>query len=230
MLPIILNLLFPSKCPVCGNRSDNHLYNPFCKNCWEGIERYSGPACKACGMPTVSSYTTICETCLKTPPPFSQVLYYGIYEGQLKEAIHLLKFNGIKRLSMPLSFLFAELPIPRVDGIVPVPLHKKRLLQRGFNQAAAISQSLSEKLKIPLMLHVLTKVIDTPPQIKVSGKERIKNVQDAYSVSDEVEGLELLLVDDVITTGATVRECAKALMDAGAKDVSVIALARSMPK
>lgn len=228
-LSALLNLLFPSKCPLCGNKSDEHLYNPFCARCWKGVERYSGHACNICGIPTVSAITTVCELCLKTPPEFSKVLYYGIYNGVLKEAIHLLKFNKIKRLAIPLGLILSELPIPKAEGIVPVPLHPKRLHQRGFNQTAAISCFLSSKLKIPLMLHTLRKTKDTPPQTNVTGKERFKNIKDAFDASEEIKGLDLLLIDDVITTGATVRECAKALIKAGAKSVTVIALARSMP-
>lgn len=226
----LLNLLFPSKCPVCGNRSDNHLYNPFCTKCWRGIERYSGPACSICGIPTVSSLTITCESCLKTKPPFSKVLYYGIYDGALKEAIHLLKFNGVKRLSKPLGLLLPELPIPEVNGIIPVPMHYKNLKQREFNQTAAISRHLSKELKIPLMLHVLKKIKETPPQTDVTGKERLKNIKNVFRTCGEINGLDLLLIDDVITTGATARECSKALIKAGAKSVTVVALARSMPK
>jgi ComF family protein len=229
-LGALLNLLFPSKCPVCGNESDNHLYNPFCTKCWRGIEKYSGPACNICGIPTISSLTITCELCLKTKPPFSKVLYYGVYDGVLKEAIHLLKFNGVKRLSKPLSLMLYELSIPKVDGIIPVPLHHKRLCQREFNQTASISRHLSKNLKIPLMLNVLKKSKETPPQTDVTGKERLKNIKNAFTASEKVRGLDLLLIDDVITTGATVRECAKALTKAGAKSVTVAALARSMPK
>lgn len=181
-------------------------------------------------MPTVSPQTTTCESCLKTHPPFSKILYYGIYEGTLKEAIHLLKFNGVKRLSKPLSLLLPELSIPEANGIVPVPLNNKRLKQREFNQTASISRHLSRELKIPLMLYVLKKTKNTHPQTDVTGKERLKNLRNAFTASEAINGLGLLLVDDVITTGATVRECAKTLIGAGAKSVTVVALARSMPR
>ncbi len=181
-------------------------------------------------MPTISSLTITCGSCLKTKPPFSRVLYYGIYDGALKEAIHLLKFNGVKRLSKPLSLMLSELPIPKADGIIPVPLHHKRLHQREFNQTASISRHLSKKLKIPLMLDVLKKTKETPPQTDVTGKERLKNLKNVFRTYEEINGLDLLLIDDVITTGATIRECAKALIKAGAKSVSVVAVARSMPK
>ena len=226
----ILNFLFPSRCPLCGNTSDCVLYNPLCSACWSRIEKYTGPSCGICGIPVVSPLATLCESCMKEKPPYAKIFYYGIYEGALREAVHLLKFNGISRLAKPLGRLLAELPRTRVDAVVPVPLHPKRLLQREFNQAALIGRHLARRIQVPFLSHALAKLRDTPPQTEVSGKERLKNVRKAYRASDRVAGLELLLVDDVVTTGATVGECAKALMQAGAKSVTVAAAARSMPK
>ncbi|BCB95093.1 hypothetical protein JZK55_00150 [Dissulfurispira thermophila] len=141
-----------------------------------------------------------------------------------------MKFNGVKRLSGPLSLMLSELPIPKADGIIPVPLHPNRLYKREFNQTASISRHLSKNLKIPLMIDVLKKIKETPPQTDVSGKERFKNIRNAFKVCREINGMNLLLIDDVITTGATIRECSKVLIKAGAKSVVVIALARSMPR
>ncbi|MGD0281219.1 MAG: ComF family protein [Dissulfurispiraceae bacterium] len=223
-----LNLLFPSSCPVCGNDSDSHRHNPVCISCWKGIERYSGPACVTCGIPIVSAHAAHCESCLKTPPSFSKIIYYGIYDGALRKAVHLLKFKGIKRLARPIAELLSELPIPEAEGIVPVPLHPARLREREFNQTALISRHLSRHYGIPLLLDVLKKDRKTPPQTDVSGKERLKNVRNAFIADKAADGLRLILVDDVITTGATVYECARVLTKAGAADVTVVALARSI--
>lgn len=230
LLNILLNFIFPSKCPVCSNKPENHAYNPICTACWRSIKRYTGPACSICGLPAVSSAATICEACIKNKPPFAKAVYYGIYEGVLKESIHLLKFKGIKRLSSPLCRLLSDISVPETDGIIPVPMHPKRLKQRGFNQTAVIGHRLSKKIKAPLMPDVLIKVKDTPPQTDITGKERLKNVRNAFAAEKKINGLNLLLVDDVITTGATVRECSQTLLEAGAKSVVVIAIARSMPK
>lgn len=226
----LLNLLFPSKCPVCNNKSDSAAYNPICTKCWKTIERYSGPACSICGLPALSEHTLSCEQCIKDEPHFSGVLYYSIYDGVIREAIHLLKFKGIKRLSEPLGALLSELTIPEADGIVPVPLHKNTLLKREFNQTALIGRYLSKALKIPLMTGALEKIKETPMQTELIRKDRLKNVKNAYTASEDVKGKRLLLIDDVITTGATVRECARTFIKAGAEKVTVIALARSAPK
>ncbi|MCL0085673.1 ComF family protein [Thermodesulfovibrionales bacterium] len=226
----LLNLFFPSRCPICESKSDRFIHSPICAACWKGIEKYSGNACNICGIPTISLYTTICESCLRAKPSFTTILYYGIYEGTLRKAIHLLKFTGIKRLARPLSGLLCDLAIPEADGIVPVPLHKKRLRQREFNQTAVIGRHLSRELKIPLMLNILKKIKDTLPQTEVNREERLKNVKSTYTASEKIKEMDLLLVDDVVTTGATARECASALLTAGAKSVTVIALARSQSK
>ena len=230
MFSNLLNILFPSRCPVCDNNSDSYAHNPICLSCWGEIRKYEGPSCGICGTPTVSLHTTTCRQCMEARPPYARILYYGIYEGVLKESIHLLKFNSCKRLAKPLGSLMSGLPLEKSDGIVPVPLHIRRLQQRGFNQTAVLGLHLSRESGVPLMPDVLRKVRETPPQTDVTGKERLKNVKNAFSVSGDVRGLSLLLVDDVITTGATVRECSRVLMDAGAKSVTVAALARSMPR
>lgn len=230
MFSNLLNILFPSKCPVCEKSSDSYAHNPICLSCWGEIRKYEGPSCGICGTPTVSQHTTTCKACMEDSPPYAQILYYGIYEGVLKKAIHLLKFNSCKRLSKPLGSLMSDLSLEKADGIVPVPLHIKGLQQRGFNQTAVLGLQLSKALGIPLMPDVLRKVRETPPQTDVTGKERLKNIKNAFSASGDVKGLNLLLVDDVITTGATVSECSRTLRKAGAKSVTVAALARSMPR
>src|SRR5208337_5127954 len=226
----LLILLFPSTCPVCGSDSDSHRHNPVCSSCWEGIERHSGPACLICGLPLVSEYATYCESCMKAPQPFSKIICYGIYDGALRKAVHLLKFKGIKRLAQPIAALLSELTIPDADWIVPVPLHSKKLREREFNQTALIGRHLSRRSGIPLLLDILKKDKGTIPQTDVTGKERLKNVKNTFTADKSVNGLRLILVDDVITTGATVYECAKVLKKAGAESITVVALARSMPK
>jgi len=226
----ILNLLFPSRCPICSHPSNEHSHNPICAACWSDIVPYHGPKCSICGMPTKSQYTGTCGDCLHTAPPFSKIMYYGIYEGTLRESIHLLKFGGIKRLAQPLSKLLLSLPASQCDAILPVPLHRNKLREREFNQTALLGKHLSMALKRPLLLHSFQKVRETKLQTEVSGRERYTNLRKAYAASDDVRGKNILLVDDVITTGATVRECAATLKRAGARQVEVIALAHSMPR
>jgi len=178
-------------------------------------------------MPFSSEYSDICGQCLKKAPPFSKVINYGLYEGALAEAINQLKFHGVKRLSKPLGILLQSIDLPAMDGIVPVPLSIKGLRERGFNQSLLIARIVSKKNSAPLLMDILLKKKETPPQIGLSAKERLSNLKNAFEVNRDIKGLRLLLVDDVMTTGATVTECSKVLLKAGAKEVIVFTLARS---
>jgi len=175
----------------------------------------------------VSDHARICGQCMQQAPPFSRVIAYGLYEGVLAEAIHQFKFHRVRRLSKPLGNLLLDLDIPHADGIIPVPLRKKGLIERGFNQSLLISHLIAKRTGIALFMDSLRKTKDTAPQIGLSARERLMNLKNAFEVRGNVTDLRLLLVDDVITTGATVRECSKMLLKAGAKEVTVLALARA---
>lgn len=231
-LNLILSTLFPSRCQICKTTTHRFKDSPICSHCWRLVKRYCGYACKICGMPTISENTGICGDCFKNPPFFSRVLYYGLFDGVLKESIHLLKFGNIKRLANPLARFLIEMPLPlSIDLIIPVPLYKKNLRQRGFNQTAVIAYYVSKKLKIPLALDCLKKIKQTQSQVEVKDKEkRLKNLKGAFIVSKDINNKTILLVDDVITTGATIRECSRTLKKENAKEIFVIALAHSTPK
>jgi competence protein ComFC len=160
-------------------------------------------------------------------PPFSKVIFYGIYDGVLAEAISQLKFHGLKRLSKPLGTLLLDCELPVIDGILPVPLSVKGLRERGFNQSLLMAKILSKNLQVPLFMDILWKKKETLPQIGLSKKERSTNLKKAFEVKGDIRGLRLLLVDDVMTTGATITECSKVLMNAGAQEVIVLTLARA---
>jgi ComF family protein len=144
----------------------------------------------------------------------------------LKEAIHLMKFKPVKRLSRPLGALLAEMDLPRVDCVVPVPLSLGGLRQRGFNQALLLSRMVAERIGVPLDTDLLYKKKETPPQVGLSRRARTGNLKGAFGVRRKLDGGRVLLIDDVITTGATAGECSKALLRAGAAEVSVALLAR----
>lgn len=223
----LLSIIYPSRCPVCSDSSDQWTYAPICNACWSEIKRYSGPSCMICALPVSSEHARTCGQCIRKTPPFSKILPYGLYEGVLAEAIHQFKFYGVRRLSQPLGNLLLHLDIPPADGIVPVPMSKKGLIKRGFNQSLLLSRVIEKRTRTPLFMNSLFKIKDTPPQIGLSARERLTNLKNAFEVRGNLKGLCLLLVDDVITTGATVRECSRTLMKAGAKKVTVLSLARA---
>lgn len=223
----LFSAIYPSACPVCKKTSDAFHHAPVCIKCWSTIKRYNGPACRVCAAPLVSEYSGLCGECLRKSPPFSTVLNYGLYTGALSEAIHLLKFSGLKRIAKPLGRFLFELPIPPLDGIVPVPITGKTLRERGFNQTLLLARNLSKHLGIPVKMDILYKKRETRPQIGLRAKERIINLRNAFEAKMDGNGMSLILLDDVMTTGATIRECSKTLLKAGAKEVVVVTLARS---
>jgi competence protein ComFC len=222
-----VNLFYPSECPLCKNSSDNIAFAPFCTLCWSGIKKYSGPSCRICSSPFASEHSEICSACLKKPPLFSIAMSFGIYDGALAEAVNLFKFYGIKRLNRPLGRLLLEFDLTGFDAVVPVPLSLKGLRDRGFNQSLLLAKTVSSNIKVPLMPDRLMKIRETPPQIGLNAKERTANLKGAFRVDGKFTDLRILLIDDVMTTGATADECTKQLLKAGAVEVVVLTLARA---
>ncbi|MBI4837753.1 MAG: ComF family protein [Nitrospirae bacterium] len=227
MLNKLLNVLFPESCPVCRKPSTFHKTAPICAECWDGISPYNGAICRICGKSLVSDASIECGGCITKKPVFKQARSFGLYDGTLKEAINLLKYHKIKRLSKPLSAIISTAEITGTDAVLPVPLYKKRLRHREFNQSALLAKYLAGNMGVPLAMGCLVKVRDTMPQVGLSAQEREKNIKNAFEVRDKgfIQGKTLMLVDDVITTGATVRECSRQLKKAGAKYIYVMALA-----
>jgi ComF family protein len=193
-------------------------------------QKYTGPACQKCGMPLPSSATINCLACLKKEPSFYYARSFGVHEGTLKAAVNLFKFGGIRRLGRPLSEKIMEMDLPPVDLVLPVPLHKKRLREREFNQSALMGKHIANRLGAPLSVHSLVRNRHTMPQVGLNTQERRKNIMNAFTVTDmdSVRGKRVMLVDDVYTTGATVRECSRILRKAGAEKVFVITLTHAM--
>ena len=158
---------------------------------------------------------------------FDEAFCYGAYEGTLRKLIHLFKYNGIHRLSRPLGALLADaLPRDRqFDLLTAVPLHWRRRWQRGFNQSELLGKAIGRARGIAVK-NLLRRGWATRAQAGLSNAQRRENVAGAFRARRRVAGLRILLVDDVMTTGATAGACARALKKAGAKSVSLLALAR----
>jgi ComF family protein len=223
----ILFQLFPSHCPSCDSPSDSVSLAPFCKKCWSGIRKYTGPSCERCATPFSSEDAVVCADCRQRPTLFSKASSFGIYEGILAEAINLYKFQGIRRLAGPLGALLSDFDATGFDAVIPVPLTIAGLRGRGFNQSLLLAKVFSDRKSIPLVIDGLLKCRETSPQIGLSARDRAKNLKGAFSAPGRFDGMRLLLVDDVMTTGSTANECAKQLLEAGAIDVSVLTLARA---
>lgn len=189
-----------------------------------------------CGIPfTGAGNDHVCGSCSKSPPRFDAARAALAYEGASRDLIHAFKYRNKTHLRRPLALLTIEIlsefiQSRRPDLIMPVPLHRKKLSSRGFNQAVLLGEILSHRLKIPLDRWNLRRIRWTEPQVNLAADDRRANVKGAFSVheSAQVNGRRILLVDDVLTTGSTVEECGKVLKAGGAVDVTVITVARAL--
>ena len=170
-----------------------------------------------------------CALCRLGLNGFDQVYSFGAYEGVLRKLIHVFKFEGVRTLQRPLGAFLAQ-ALPRessFDAVVPMPLHWRRRWQRGFNQSDLLAREIARKWSVPVCALVRRRRA-TAPQAGLTSAQRRKNVEGAFEVKDaaRLKGMRLLLVDDVLTTGATASACARALKRAGAAQVTFLALAR----
>jgi len=231
MFSSLLNLILPPTCYLCGRVIES---SGFCSSCIEGFRFITGPICPTCGVPFVSQEVEDhpCGRCIKVRRPFHKARSIGVYEGGLLEAVHSFKYNGKTALARPLGRMMAEAITRPSDYhlIIPIPLHRIRLRERGFNQSLLLAREMSNTLGIPIDYINLKRVRPTEPQINLKGRDRLKNVKGAFAVADEkaFKGKRILLVDDIYTTGATVSECARALKKAKVERVDVLTLARVM--
>ena len=235
-----LDLVFPALCPVCHACLGAGRRDPLCGTCWSALTRLGEPWCDTCGAapalsPAFADPRRIargrsCAACEAAPPSYDYARSAAVYEGQLREALHALKFSGRRALAAPLGDLAAEqclasLPAG-IDALVPVPLARERERERGFNQAALLARRIGRRLAVPTRPRWLSRTRPTRPQSDLSAGERRANVRGAFRASGKVAGRHVLVVDDILTTGATVDACAQALRDAGALRVGVLTVAR----
>lgn len=235
----LLDLLFPPFCPLCHARLGAGRRDPLCGSCWERLERLVPPYCETCGHPFPSfepdrsSGRSRCEPCRRWRPPFTYARAATLYGEWVREALHCLKFGGRTALARPLGDLLAEagramVPVSKIDCLIPVPLHPSREAERGFNQSRLLARRVGRRWGVPVEARVLRRRRATRSQTDLDAEERRRNVREAFVLSqpEVVADRHLLLIDDVFTTGATVSECARVLVAAGAASVGVLTVAR----
>jgi len=226
--------LLPPACQLCGKSLPDAGEPHLCSTCLARFLPLESPRCPCCLLPHVTpdGADYLCEGCLRTPLPITGVVALGLYEAGLREAVHRFKFRNAIGLQRPLGMLLSEKLATRwgndpPDGVVAVPLHRSRLRQRGYNQSLLLAQELERRLGVELIRGLLSRQVATAAQQGLPLLERQHNVKGAFSVERPLQGERLLLVDDVMTTGATVRHCAQSLLAAGAGAVEVAVLARA---
>jgi len=224
-----LDLLFPPQCIGCQRTGSR-----WCRICQEKAVKIQEPICEICGTPltNVLEKVTVCNNCSTYKHSFHQLRSWAIYSDMTKEALLSLKYNKNMAmgeiLSRPLSSLLTQLEWS-IDVIIPVPISKQRLAERGYNQAAMLAYPLALHQRMDYLPKALEKVNETTSQVGLSLKERRQNVMGAFrAISHFISDKTILLIDDIATTCSTLDSCANALIESGARDVYCLTLARTL--
>jgi ComF family protein len=249
----LTTVLFPADCRVCGVPLSGFTLLPVCNSCWNDLPAQTGALCVRCGESLahpIRETTThwggapvedLCRPCRAAAPPFEKAVAHGVYAGKLRTLVHLLKYDGMEGIAGRLGALAAGQPLG-IEGlakelmVVPVPLWPGKRRQRGFNQAELLARGAIAAMRrrrpemcVRLAAGALERRRATESQAGLSPHERRANVRGAFFVPRPavVDGQDVLLIDDIYTTGATARACAQALTRAGARRVWVATVARA---
>ncbi len=215
---VLFNLLYPQDCPLCGSRINNLTVSPVCGDCIGKIKINPGTS-------FIDGRTENFA--------FDRAFYATTYDEAVKKCVCLFKYGGKTQMARPLGnlmcgFALRNIAAEEIDVIVPVPLHPVKMRERQFNQSEHLAALLAGKMNKSVVKDRVRRVKYTAPQTELNRDQRLRNVRGAFLVGKNADfkGMAVLLVDDVLTTGATLHECAKAIKDAGAKKVVALALAR----
>jgi ComF family protein len=238
-LGALASVVFPAPCRICDRALTNASRIPICDSCLSSFEPVAEPMCALCGRPFASEIAAeaiqpLCRLCRLQYYAFDGARSFAIYDDTLFEAMALLKYEQVSRLGDWFSGKLAEVVRRqatewRVNAVIPVPLHAARRRERGYNQAELIARPLARGLGLRLESRVLQRLKPRPPQLVLSRTERWQSVRGAYAAREKarVDNLRILLIDDVMTTGATLDACARALKKAGAAAVFGLTVGRA---
>lgn len=241
-LDALVCVLFPASCELCDTPLSRFSLVPICACCWKDLEPLGASGCVRCGDLLDLSDQPLCRACRMAPPPFERAVSWGVYRNNLRALIHAFKYRGMKWAGGRLGVLLAQACATLADEmpgevlVVPVPLHRSRLAARGYNQARLLARHAVRRLHhthpawhLRLAPHALFRTRATESQTGLTNRQRRLNLRGAFAVQNReaVRGRAILLVDDVMTTGATVRAAAGELKRAGAAGVWVATLARA---
>ncbi len=231
----IADVIFPPLCLSCKRLLRTHDEKIFCATCRDSLSFLSQSHCPVCGVvfPDSPAGHHLCGDCATHPPHYDLARAAVLYDGMMSDMIHRFKYGRDLICGRALGRLLADFEFDDVDWgafdlILPVPLHIRRLRQRGFNQSLLIARQLGKKHGLNVNFSLLKRHRFTLTQTGLHKKERENNMQNAFDVLSphKIEGRNIMIIDDVYTTGATVNACAKALKKAGARQVAAITLAR----
>ncbi len=227
-----ITFLYPAECRVCKEFLGATSIPYICNNCWQDIQFLEAPWCDICGTPGING---LCEACATAPPRYGKLRTLAFYQTTLQQAIHFFKFEKKKVFARPLTELInAHMPsdcnIAEYDFILPVPIHKKRLRERGFNQATLLANGIAKTAGVPVLTDTLVRHRHTVAQSSLDREARQQNLIDAFEIRnpDIIRDKRLLVFDDVFTTGATIREAVSELWTADPAEIDVLTLARTL--
>ncbi|MDR0481487.1 MAG: ComF family protein [Gallionellaceae bacterium] len=221
----LARLLPMQPCLLCGAFTRHGIW---CRACADALPYLDMPHCPRCALPTPGG--EVCGQCLKRPPEFDRTVAAFIYAFPIDRLAQALKYNGRLLLADALADELARRIDILPDCIIAMPLHPARLAQRGFNQSAELAKRLAARTGKPLLLHACQRVRDTPPQTALDERERHRNVRRAFDCTVDLSGKHVAVTDDVMTSGASLNELASVLRRAGAAEISVWVVARTLPK
>lgn len=231
----LLDLIYPRVCCVCERSMDQEEDGHLCWDCAASLPYITDPYCSVCGDPVDGRVDEkfVCYTCSERPPHFVRARSALRYRGPARLLLRGFKYRSRFWAADEIARLLrvcveTHYPGEEFDAVVPVPLYPTRQRERGFNQARMLASLLARQLRKPLLDKALIRVRRTPSQTRLTARERAFNVRDAFRIrrAGAIQNRKLLLVDDVMTTGATVNECARVLREGGAAEVFVVTAAR----
>jgi len=228
----LLDFIYPPFCGICGSRL-NGGQKCICRDCWSSLTIIEPPFCRQCGLP-LDLPDPLCPACRSRRRLFSFARSLGPFDERLQRIIHLLKYRHRKSLAVPLARMLAstmrqDRRFDAMEAIIPVPLHAVRARSRGYNQSELIAFRLARRTGLRLLKDSLCRKRNTPSQSGLGLIRREMNVRGAFGVKhpQTISGKRLILVDDVLTTGATVDACTEVLLQSGAEEVCVLTVART---
>lgn len=231
---LISKIRWPQSCILCASSHDKP--HGLCQACLITLPWHQLPQCVQCGL-HLQTADSICGNCMHSPPDFDVTHTLFTYDYPMDRMLQHYKYHNSLHLAHTFAHLLYDTKlklmshhIKTIDLIIPMPMHATRLKERGFNQALEIARLLSNQLNIKLDYKLCQRHKHTPPQASLPLKERMKNIRGAFQCSCNLNGLNIVIVDDVMTTGASLNELAKTLKQAGATRVECWVIARTLPK
>ena len=227
----LFNQLLPAACPLCSQTFPPGWREPFCTDCLAGFIALPPAHCSRCSLPFLGQKNSshLCGRCSLTLPAFTRVHCVGLYDLALRKAVHQFKFNQRVALDRPFAKLLTR-NIPQAENfdlIVPIPLHRRRLRHRSYNQSLLLAKQLGKLRGLAVDARLLLKRQETLPQQGLSAREREQNLRNGFSLAKPLSGEKILLVDDVMTTGTTATVASKLLLQGGATEVQVAVVGRA---